>query len=152
MVVDGLSSKDRGTILENNINVGQDPETLGKYDLTQEMVILAAERTQKRTGKFIYKGLDDLDDMFTDVVENPGPNNDLTEDLLFFNTPVCDLDTIDKLEWDRCGNELGEKFFSRCITQYLAYWCSSMRIDGSDEEFPYQLDAVVEGTAAGVGR
>ena len=35
--------------------------------------------------------------MFKDVVVNPGPSEDLIDNL-FFNAPICDLDTIDKLE------------------------------------------------------
>ena len=144
MMVNELSSRDRATILELWVDVGQSQETLEKFNLSQEKVILASERTQERTRQFIYKGLEDLPDMFQDVVENPGPSGDISDDLLFFNVPVCDLDTIEDLSFGKCGNDRGDKFFSRCITQYVSWWCSRMKIEGSDAEWPYQLDDVVD--------
>ena len=89
-MVHDLGAEELGKVLDLP-NLGQPEGILKDYDFEHEKFVAAAERTQRRTKKFNAKGLEGLGNMFTDVMENPGAN--VRDDLIYFNIPVCDLET-----------------------------------------------------------
>ena len=74
---------------------GPKKEDLQEFGLSQELVIRTSERTQSRTGKWVNRELNDLEDVLKGMIDNPPDKAD--EALLQINLPIRDLDAIDDI-------------------------------------------------------
>ena len=120
--------------------IGQDEDTLDKYDLNHEIIIRAAERTQSRAKEFRPRNLESVGERFNDIVDNPSGNlgQDLRDDLVYFNIPVCDLDELELEGWCEYTVEFQDDM-KACVVDFVSRNCVKMRIGGA--EWPYEFEA-----------
>jgi hypothetical protein len=78
-----------------------------------------------------------LTDLFNNVIESPGEN--IPDDLLYFNVPVCDLDGLGELDYHNC-KEAGstDKYVKDCVLLIIALNCKKLKL--GDSEWPYVYD------------
>ncbi|RYP05273.1 hypothetical protein DL764_003934 [Monosporascus ibericus] len=117
--------------------IGQDEDSLKKFDLDHAKVITAAEKTQERTKSFRHRGIHDLESLFQGVIEDP--SDDILRDLTYFNVPVCDLDMLGDLDFHNCREAGSSEFYTKsCLGLIFALNCQKLKIGGS--EWPYKYD------------
>lgn len=119
------------------IHVGQDADTLQPHGLSPLKVIESAMRTQKLANSFIPRGLDITASIFKELAENP-TNNNILDDILIFNIPVCDLNLLPDIHLrEDCESmkNMGPATASECIHYIIADNCKRLRL--GDSQWPY---------------
>jgi hypothetical protein len=108
---------------------------LGVFGLTPQSVALAAVRIQEETGRF-YGGLDD--EGVREKAADPIDRID-GQEAIFFNLPVCDIDTVELLERQEriCDADRFADDFEMCRFNLLMNCaCSNLRL--GDQDWPFQ--------------
>src|SRR5687768_7214054 len=97
-----------------------------------------AQLTQRTVHQIeVARGLDLTASIFKGLAENP-TNNNILDDILIFNIPVCDLDLLPNIyhrEDCRSMTNMGPATASECVHYIIADNCKKLRL--GDSQWPY---------------
>ena len=121
------------SLLQNWPDIGSDEDSLARYELTHEQIIVSSERAQARAGSWIPRpGLNGVKDVLEDIKDGDFGLDALSV-LKQFNIAVCDLDLI--ADWEFLGGITdypcgSDTLAARCFWNLVFRNCHKLELGG----------------------